>query len=211
MDKRFIQIVFLTPQKKLLKANDRLNVLLQPRLWHFAGLPSQATHGRAADTASPSSMSLHRLKESLHDCCTSSQPQSQPRSPPPAPLVPRRPPKTSLSQQLLRLEASSSDFSSLAAPPPPAPKPPAQKPREDAAGEPPSDEEGAHALCRHRPAPAPAIESRGPYEPLVLSPPGERPVVQVPSGFASPRFLFRAQFFTPAVVWSAGISNVGRK
>ncbi|KAK3149815.1 hypothetical protein QOZ80_3AG0223310 [Eleusine coracana subsp. coracana] len=126
-------------------------------------------------------MSLHRLKESLHDCC-SSQPQSQPRSPPPAPLLPRRPPKSSLSQQLLRLEAVSSDFSSLAAPPPPAPKPPAQKPREDAARESPSDEEDedARPLCRRRPAPAPAIESRGPYEPLVLSPPGERPLVQVP-------------------------------
>ncbi|GJN23858.1 hypothetical protein PR202_gb11548 [Eleusine coracana subsp. coracana] len=124
-------------------------------------------------------MSLHRLKESLHDCC-SSQPQSQPRSPPPAPLLPRRPPKSSLSQQLLRLEAVSSDFSSLAAPPPPAPKPPAQKPREDAAIESPSDEkdEDARPLCRRRPAPAPAVESRGPYEPLVLSPPGERPLVQ---------------------------------
>ncbi|TVU46435.1 hypothetical protein EJB05_05972 [Eragrostis curvula] len=129
-------------------------------------------------------MSLHRLKESLHECCSSSsQPQPQPRSPPPAPLLPRRPPKTSLSQQLLRLEAVSSDFSSVPTQPPPAaPKPPGQKLREDAAGEPQSDEEdeGAPPLRRRRPPPTPALESRGPYEPLVVSPSGELPIVQVP-------------------------------
>ncbi|CAN6292907.1 unnamed protein product [Urochloa humidicola] len=134
-------------------------------------------------------MSLNRLKETLHACSSSSsQPQTQPRSPPPPALVPRRPPKTSLSQQLLRLEAtaaSSSSFSSRIAQLPPLPKPPIQKPREDddpASSSSDEDERCTRLICRPRPPPPPAaaLESRGPYEPLVLSPPGESPVVQVP-------------------------------
>lgn len=137
----------------------------------------------------PAPMSLHRLKETLHACSSSSsQPQTQPRSPPPPALLQRRPPKTSLSEQLLRLEAaagsSSSSFSSRIAQLPPVPRPPIEKPRED--DEPtPSDEEEErriHPISRPRPPPLPAaaLQSRGPYEPLVLSPPGEHPVVQVP-------------------------------
>ncbi|KAL6890122.1 hypothetical protein ACP4OV_008885 [Aristida adscensionis] len=146
--------------------------------------------------------SLHRLKETLNACSaststsTSSQPQSQPRSPPPAPLLPLRPPKTSISRQLLRLEASAAASTSSfplpsqspPPPPPPAsPKPTVHKPREDAAKAEPTplsseddDDEGPRPLCRRRPPPAAAIEHRGPYEPLVLSPPGESPVAQVP-------------------------------
>ncbi|XP_066368083.1 switch 2-like isoform X1 [Miscanthus floridulus] len=135
-------------------------------------------------------MSLNRLKETLHACSSSSsQPQTQPRSPPPHPaLLPRRPPKTSLSQQLLRLEAaassSSSSFSSRPVQLPPAPRPPIEKPRED--DEPPSsedeDERKSRPIIRRCPPPPPAaaLEFRGPYEPLVLSLPGEHPVVQVP-------------------------------
>nr|CAB3499134.1 unnamed protein product [Digitaria exilis] len=134
-------------------------------------------------------MSLHRLKETLHACSSSSsQPQSQPRSPPPPALLPRRPPKTSLSQQLLRLEAaaaSSSSYSSRIAQLPPVPRPPIEKPRED--DEPLSsseeeDERRTRPISRPRPPPLPAaaLEHRGPFEPLVLSPPEERPVVQVP-------------------------------
>ncbi|CAN6287701.1 unnamed protein product [Urochloa humidicola] len=136
-------------------------------------------------------MSLNRLKETLHACSSSSsQPQTQPRSPPPPALVPRRPPKTSLSQQLLRLEAaaaSPSSFSSRIAQLPPVPRPPIEKPRDD--DEPPAssdeeeeDEKRTRPISRPRPPPPPAaaFESRGPYEPLVLSPPGESPVVQVP-------------------------------
>ncbi|OEL14625.1 Switch 2 [Dichanthelium oligosanthes] len=135
-------------------------------------------------------MSLHRLKETLNACSSSSsQPQTQPRSPPPPALFPRRPPKTSLSQQLLRLEeaaASSSSFSSRIAQLPPAPRPPIEKPREDdeplASSEEEEDERRTRPIYRPRPPPPPAaaLDSRGPYEPLVLSPPGERPVVQVP-------------------------------
>ncbi|KAL6654718.1 hypothetical protein ACP70R_008183 [Stipagrostis hirtigluma subsp. patula] len=132
--------------------------------------------------------SLHRLKETLASCSASASSQPQPRSPPPPPLLPRRPPKTSLSQQLLRLEAS---FPVPADPPPPAPpKPTGQKPREDAAPprppSPSSSSEGEEAEGprppRRRPPPPPAaaLEHRGPYEPLVLSPAGARPVVQVP-------------------------------
>ncbi|VAH28421.1 unnamed protein product [Triticum turgidum subsp. durum] len=124
-------------------------------------------------------MSLNRLKETLLPCSSSSgQSQSQPRSPSP-PRPPRRPPKTSLSQQLLRLEASYS----LPAPPPSPPKPLSQKAAEDAAEQPTSSsEEDVAPRLRRRPAPPPAasFEPRGPYEPLVLSPPGEHPVVQVP-------------------------------
>ncbi|KAM3365195.1 hypothetical protein ACQJBY_015133 [Aegilops geniculata] len=124
-------------------------------------------------------MSLNRLKETLLPCSSSSaQSQSQPRSPSP-PRPPRRPPKTSLSQQLLRLEAS---YSLPAAPPSP-PKPLSQKTAEDAAEQPTSSsEEDVAPRLRRRPAPPPAasFEPRGPYEPLVLSPPGEHPVVQVP-------------------------------
>ncbi|KAF7015151.1 unnamed protein product [Triticum aestivum] len=124
-------------------------------------------------------MSLNRLKETLLPCSSSSaQSQSQPRSPSP-PRPPRRPPKTSLSQQLLRLEASYS----LPAPPPSPPKPLSQKTAEDAAEQPTSSsEEDVAPRPRRRPAPPPAasFEPRGPYEPLVLSPLGEHPIVQVP-------------------------------
>ncbi|RLN19399.1 hypothetical protein C2845_PM02G09150 [Panicum miliaceum] len=113
-------------------------------------------------------MSLHRLKETLHACSS--------------------PPKTSLSQQLLRLEAaaaSSSSFSSRIAQLPPAPRPLIEKPREDDEALPSSsedDERRTRPISRPRPPPPPAaaLESRGPYKPLVLSPPGEHPVVQVP-------------------------------
>uniref|UniRef100_A0A453B8F1 Helicase ATP-binding domain-containing protein n=1 Tax=Aegilops tauschii subsp. strangulata TaxID=200361 RepID=A0A453B8F1_AEGTS len=127
----------------------------------------------------PVAMSLNRLKETLLPCSSSSaQSQSQPRSPSP-PRPPRRPPKTSLSQQLLRLEASYS----LPAPPPSPPKPLSQKTAEDAAEQPTSSsEEDVAPRPRRRPAPPPAasFEPRGPYEPLVLSPLGEHPIVQVP-------------------------------
>lgn len=136
-------------------------------------------------------MSLNRLKETLNACSSSfSQPQTQPRSPPHHPaLLPRRPPKTSLSQQLLRLEAaasssSSSSFSSRPVQLPPVPRSPIQKPRE--VDEPPSsedeDERKSRPIIRRcQPPPPPAaLESRGPFEPLVLSLPGEHPVVQVP-------------------------------
>ncbi|BAF16935.1 switch 2 isoform X1 [Oryza sativa Japonica Group] len=126
-------------------------------------------------------MSLHSLKETLQSS-SFSQPQSesQPRSPPP--LLARRPPKTSLSQQLLRLDASSSSSSFSVSPPPP----PRTSPTSDAAADdaPPLPEEEDEVPCirpRASLPPAASLDSRGPYEPLALSPPGERPVVQVPS------------------------------
>uniref|UniRef100_A0A0E0KFK3 Helicase ATP-binding domain-containing protein n=1 Tax=Oryza punctata TaxID=4537 RepID=A0A0E0KFK3_ORYPU len=127
---------------------------------------------------------LHSLKETLQSSSFSSEPQSesQPRSPP---LPTRRPPKTSLSQQLLRLEAASSSFS--VPPPPPPPPPPRTSPTSNAAaedaGELPEEEDEVPLIRRRRREPLPqaaALDSRGPDEPLVLSPPGERPVVQVP-------------------------------
>lgn len=147
-------------------------------------LPRQGPAGASP----PPSMSLNRLKETLHACSSSSsEPRTQPRSPQHPARLPRRPPKTSLSQQLLRLEAAASSSSSFSSRPlqlPPAPRPPIEKPREDV--EPPSsedeDERKSRPIIRRclHPPPAAALESRGPYEPLVLSLPGEHPVVQVP-------------------------------
>uniref|UniRef100_A0A0D9WMJ1 Helicase ATP-binding domain-containing protein n=1 Tax=Leersia perrieri TaxID=77586 RepID=A0A0D9WMJ1_9ORYZ len=126
-------------------------------------------------------MSLHSLKEAL----LISESECQPRSPPhrhhPPSLPTRRPPKTSLSQQLLRLESSSS--SSFPAPPP-RPSPASNAAAEDAGkpdDEEETDDEGPRVRRRAPLPPAPALDSRGPYEPLLLSPPEERPVVQVPS------------------------------
>ncbi|KAG8097440.1 hypothetical protein GUJ93_ZPchr0013g37134, partial [Zizania palustris] len=130
-------------------------------------------------------MSLHSLKETLLPCSGSGsgsgsqpqpQPQPHPRSSPPLPT--RRPPKTSLSQQLLRLEASSSFSVPL---PSPSSKP-AEYGGEQPQRSPPlsEEEEGPHLPRRAPLPPAAALESRGPYEPLVLSPPAERPIVQVP-------------------------------
>ncbi|KQK14244.1 switch 2 isoform X2 [Brachypodium distachyon] len=121
-------------------------------------------------------MSLHRPKETLNPCSSSAHVQHRPRSPP---LPPRRPPKTSLSQQLLRLEASFPAGAPASSPP----KPLSQKTAEDAAEVPTSSsEEDVPPRPQRRPPPQPAssLESRGPYEPLVLSQPGEHPVVQVP-------------------------------
>lgn len=107
--------------------------------------------------------------------------RDSPLEPPvPSQFPPRKPPKSSLSQQLQRLDLP--DFS----PSLPIPKRNTDKAGEDGKdGEEEEDseeerEEVADVRVNWRlPVAHSGIETRGPYEPLVLSAPGEGPLVQV--------------------------------
>lgn len=101
--------------------------------------------------------------------------RDSPLEPPvPSQFLPRKPPKSSLSQQLQRLDLP--EFS-----------PPLLIPKRntDKAGEEEEDgeeerEEVADVRVNWKlPVAHSGIETRGPYEPLVLSAPGEGPLVQV--------------------------------
>ncbi|KAF3332904.1 Switch 2 [Carex littledalei] len=104
--------------------------------------------------------------------------RDSPLEPPvPSQFLPRKPPKSSLSQQLQRLDLP--DFApSLSIP----------KRNTDKAGE-EEEEDGEEEreevadvkVNWRRPVAHSGIETRGPYEPLVLSAPGEGPLVQVPA------------------------------
>lgn len=169
--------------------NQDCKFLLRKEERRMQNVPTNTPADRFPPPLPSNAMSLHSLKETLQSS-SFSQPQSesQPRSPPP--LLARRPPKTSLSQQLLRLDASSSSSSFSVSPPPP----PRTSPTSDAAADdaPPLPEVEDEVPCirpRASLPPAAALDSRGPYEPLVLSPPGERPVVQVKSMLPPPSWL----------------------
>ncbi|KAJ4782677.1 DNA repair/recombination protein [Rhynchospora pubera] len=174
-------------------------------------------------------MSFHCLKETLlRPCSTSTTSTSTSSSQPTSPL--RKPPKSSLSRQLLRLDPTqlllprdkhkpTSDAAAAREPPfePPVPSQfPSRKPpksclsqqlqrlqlpdfspslsipnrngdkfeREGKDDEGEEEEEGCEEDVRvnwRRPVKNSGIPAPGPYEPLVLSEPGEVPVVQVPA------------------------------
>ncbi|KAJ6808693.1 switch 2 [Iris pallida] len=126
-------------------------------------------------------MSLNSLKETLKPC---SQPPPPPPSngddPVPAKILPplRKPPKSSLSQQLRRLDLPSSSSSAqetltLAQ----LPSKTLGKGNEEEV----SDEEVEVHVPRVRRETVSFSFPKGPYEPLVLSPPSESPAVQVPA------------------------------
>ncbi|XP_004303097.1 PREDICTED: switch 2 [Fragaria vesca subsp. vesca] len=107
-------------------------------------------------------MSLRAFKESLKPCQNSSLPAStQTQS---SSQIPRKPPKSSLAQQLLRLQDP------VSRPPPPPPLPPVEKDDDEDEPEP----LGCSGTGK-------VFDNTGPYEPLLLSSPGELPVIQVPA------------------------------
>ncbi|KAF6166842.1 hypothetical protein GIB67_026621 [Kingdonia uniflora] len=114
-------------------------------------------------------MSFRSFKESLKPCSTTTN--SEDLSPL---LIPRKPPKSSLSQQLKRLQD-------------PLLCPPIQQQRQDEEIPKEKEEEGHGRLPvnRHRNQEPVSthfqFDPTGPYEPMVLSSPGEVPIVQVPA------------------------------
>ncbi|XP_074560685.1 LOW QUALITY PROTEIN: switch 2-like, partial [Curcuma longa] len=143
-------------------------------------------------------MSLNRLKETLRPCSnfpssatatatatatggaalTSSSSASSWEPPSEAP-PPRKPPKSSLSQQLQRLDAQSLSEGLQFRPPKPPfeEEKPASEDEEESGGVPVTARLPRDALLPQ----SASFEARGPYEPLVLSSPGETHVVQVPA------------------------------
>ncbi|XP_057955769.1 switch 2 isoform X2 [Malania oleifera] len=130
---------------------------------------------------------LNTLKETLRPC-------TKPPSSPPAshsqssvshqfdPVNPRKPPKSSLSQQLQRLQDPLSLPKSL---PQNQAKQPAHDDREEEKEEGEEEEgdrkqEGQWGFERPKSAFL-QLDHTGPFQPLVLSPPGEHPVIQVPA------------------------------
>ncbi|XP_021827209.1 switch 2 isoform X2 [Prunus avium] len=129
-------------------------------------------------------MSLHSFKEALKPCRNSSsltssaiQSQSSLSQTLEDPTIPRKPPKSSLSQQLLRLQ----DPLSL----PPIPPQSQPKPNHDLNGKEDENDEkddDPESLDYEKPKVGLFEFDRiGPYEPLVLSSEGEFPVIQVPA------------------------------
>ncbi|XP_042436197.1 switch 2-like isoform X2 [Zingiber officinale] len=139
-------------------------------------------------------MSLNRLKETLRPCSNSpssatatdtagaalasSSSASSWESPSEAPPS-RKPPKSSLSQQLQRLDAQSLSEGFQFRPPKPPfeEEKPAAEDEEESGGVPVTVRLPRDALLSQ----SASFEARGPYEPLVLSSPGETHVVQVPA------------------------------
>lgn len=121
-------------------------------------------------------MSLHIFKETLKPCIKnlSSSLNSTSITPNFDPIIPRKPPKSTLSQQLLRLQ----DPETL-----PQPQKPHCLPNQQPQGH--SDEEEKEEAEEPDGFGRPAklgqfqFEHTGPFEPLVLSSQGEIPVVQV--------------------------------
>ncbi|PRQ49961.1 putative DNA helicase chromatin remodeling SNF2 family [Rosa chinensis] len=121
-------------------------------------------------------MSLRAFKESLKPCQTQNSSSTQTQSSSsilsqiPEPTIPRKPPKSSLAQQLLRLQ----DPLSLQPPPPPPPPPPLEKTQveEDEDDPEPQGCSGTSKVSSFQ------FDHTGPYEPLVLS---HFPLIQVPA------------------------------
>ncbi|CAA2977966.1 switch 2 [Olea europaea subsp. europaea] len=116
-------------------------------------------------------MSFNALKETLRPCtnnlsCSSSSSFSQISD---STIIPRKPPKSSLSQQLLRLEHT----------PLLPPKPEARFDGRIENSE--EEKENENDFGRSKLESFRLFEYTGNYEPLVLSPQGEIPVIQVPA------------------------------
>ncbi|CAN6706632.1 unnamed protein product [Malus baccata var. baccata] len=125
-------------------------------------------------------MSLQSFKEALKPCRNSSsltipstQSQSSISQPIEEPTIPRRPPKSSLSQQLLRLQDP------LSLPPIQTKQIQDQNGSEDEVDEEEDDPESV--ACGSPKVGFFEFDHTGPYEPLILSCEGEFPVVQVPA------------------------------
>ncbi|XP_068303418.1 switch 2 isoform X2 [Pyrus communis] len=123
-------------------------------------------------------MSLQSFKEALKPCRNSSslttQSQSSISQPVEEPTIPRRPPKSSLSQQLLRLQDP------LSLPPIQTKQIQDQNGSEDEVDEEEEDNPEPVA-CGSPKVGFFEFDHTGPYEPLVLSCEGEFPLVQVPA------------------------------
>ncbi|XP_059663176.1 switch 2 [Cornus florida] len=130
-------------------------------------------------------MSLNSFKETLKSCTnlSSSSSSSTPISSYSQPsishqfdlaTIPRKPPKSSLSQQLLRLQDP------LSLPQPQSQSQPKQTQFDDE-GDDEDEEDGKHSGFGRPKLDSFQFEHTGPFEPLVLSLPGEMPVVQVPA------------------------------
>lgn len=139
-------------------------------------------------------MSLSSFKETLKPCSSlsssapiSSYPNSLLSDDFELPVNPRKPPKSSLSQQLLRLH----DHEPFSAPQfePRKPQRHTQIDNDENSGD---EEEGEEFEKNERVGrPKPAVfqfDQTGPFEPLVLSSPGETPVIKVE--FCSFAFTF---------------------
>lgn len=136
-----------------------------------------------AVAARPPPMSLKSFKESLKPCSSSSSfsfassnSRLSDRQSDPIPL--RRPPKSSLSQQLQRLHENP-----LLPPPPPPPAPAPATQKRERFGEIREEDDG-DGFCVRAERCAPAVLSSGgaptgPFEPLVLSSPEESRLIQV--------------------------------
>ncbi|KAH7661986.1 DNA helicase protein [Dioscorea alata] len=106
-------------------------------------------------------MADNEFKETLRPCSSSAISDPNP------PL--RKPPKSSISQQLLRLDPPDSLY---------------QLPRQPIRESPAEDKHGEPTFAPLRPqreSRSFSLDPRGPYEPLVVSSPGEFPLVQVPA------------------------------
>ncbi|CAH9114067.1 unnamed protein product [Cuscuta epithymum] len=131
-------------------------------------------------------MSLKAFKESLKPCRNksssydSSQNSSICTQFDSSAAITRKPPKSSISQQLLRLDDSFASSSQTQSRKPQIPTHSRVRVKDDKEEEAEVGEE-KHTVFGRSKSEAFLLDHTGPYEPLVLSPPGETPLIQVPA------------------------------
>ncbi|CAH9147008.1 unnamed protein product [Cuscuta epithymum] len=131
-------------------------------------------------------MSLKAFKESLKPCRNksssydSSQNSSICTQFDSSAAITRKPPKSSISQQLLRLDDSFASSSQTQSRKPQIPTHSSVRVKDDKEKEAEVGEE-KHTVFGRSKSEAFLLDHTGPYEPLVLSPPGETPLIQVPA------------------------------